>query len=204
MLPLPMLQMLEPALNRVLALDPASAGRMAALAGKPLRVVLLPMNSCITLKVETDQLRFASADEAASITLTGSLQDFLQAAANRGELSAGSLQVQGDVGAAQRWQQFFTDLQPDWEEELSRYLGDIAGPQLAKVLRAITAWLKQALSQLQQTGVEYLQEESRVLVAPAELQAFLSEVDRLRDDAERLLQKARLQRPYLQDPGAKQ
>ncbi len=193
MLPLPMLQLFEPALNKMLALDPATAIRLPTLAGKPLRLVLLLMNSSITLKVDGNQLRFAAADEPAAITLTGSLQDFLQAAANRGELSAGSLQVQGDVGAAQRWQQFFTDLQPDWEEELSKYLGDIAGPQLANVLRAVTAWLKQALSQLQQTGVEYLQEESRVLVAPAELQAFLSDVDRLRDDVERLLQKARLQ-----------
>ena len=193
MLPLPMMQLLEPALNKVLALDPATAVRLPALAGKPLKVVLTPLNSSITLKVDGNQLRFAAADEPAVITLTGSLQDFLQAAANRGELAAGSLQVQGDVGAAQRWQQFFTDLQPDWEEELSKYLGDIAGPQLANVLRAVTAWLKQALTQFQQTGVEYLQEESRMLVAPAELQAFLSDVDRLRDDAERLLQKARLQ-----------
>ena len=193
MLPLPMLQLLEPALNKVLALDPASAVRLPALTGKPLKVVLSPLNSSITLKVDNNQLRFAGSDEPAAITLTGSLQDFLQAAANRGELAAGSLQVQGDVGAAQRWQQFFTDLQPDWEEELSRYLGDIAGPQLANVLRAVTAWLKQALLQFQQTSVEYLQEESRMLVAPAELQAFLAEVDRLRDDAERLLQKARMQ-----------
>ena len=193
MLPLPMLQLLEPALNKVLALDPASAVRLPALTGKPLKVVLSPLNSSITLKVDNNQLRFAGNDEPAAITLTGSMQDFLQAAANRGELAAGSLQVQGDVGAAQRWQQFFTDLQPDWEEELSKYLGDIAGPQLANVLRAVTAWLKQALTQFQQTGVEYLQEESRMLVAPAELQAFLSDVDRLRDDAERLLQKARLQ-----------
>lgn len=193
MLPMPMLQLLEPALNKVLALDPATAVRLPALAGKPLKVVLTPLNNSITLKVESDQLRFAGNDEPAAITLTGSLQDFLQAAANRGELAAGSLQVQGDVGAAQRWQQFFSDLQPDWEEELSKYLGDIAGPQLANLLRAVTTWLKQALSQLQQTSVEYLQEESRLLVAPAELQAFLAEVDRLRDDAERLLQKSRLQ-----------
>ncbi|MFN4291021.1 MAG: SCP2 domain-containing protein [Permianibacter sp.] len=193
MLPLPMLQLLEPALNKVLALDPATAVRLPALAGKPLKVVLTPLNSGITLKVESDQLRFAGNDEPAAITLTGSLQDFLQAAANRGELAAGSLQVQGDVGAAQRWQQFFTDLQPDWEEVLSQYLGDIAGPQLANLLRAVTTWLKQALSQFQQASVEYFQEESRMLVAPAELQAFLAEVDRLRDDAERLLQKARLQ-----------
>ncbi|HEX4910051.1 MAG TPA: SCP2 sterol-binding domain-containing protein, partial [Permianibacter sp.] len=184
MLPLPMLQLLEPALNKVLALDPASTVRLPALTGKPLKVVLSPLNSSVTLKVDNNQLRFAGNDEPAAITLTGSLQDFLQAAANRGELAAGSLQVQGDVGAAQRWQQFFTDLQPDWEEELSKYLGDIAGPQLANVLRAVTAWLKQALLQFQQASVEYLQEESRMLVAPAELQAFLAEVDRLRDDAE--------------------
>lgn len=193
MLPLPMLQMLEPMLNKLLALDPASASRLPLLHGKPLRIVLQPLGSALTLAVVDGQLRFLAADAVAAITLTGSLQDFLQAAGNRGELSAGSLQVQGDVGAAQRWQQFFTDLQPDWEEELSKYLGDIAGPQLAAVLRSISSWLQQALRQLQQTGVEYVQEEARLLVPPAELQQFLTEVDRLRDDAERLLQKARLQ-----------
>lgn len=193
MLPLPMLQMLEPMLNKLLALDPASAGRLPLLHGKPLRIVLQPVASALTLAVVDGQLRFLATDAVAAITLTGSMQDFLQAASSRGELSAGSLQVQGDVGAAQRWQQFFTDLQPDWEEELSKYLGDIAGPQLAAVLRSISSWLQQALRQLQQTGVEYAQEEARLLVPPAELQQFLTEVDRLRDDAERLLQKARLQ-----------
>ncbi|NQD36133.1 SCP2 domain-containing protein [Permianibacter sp. IMCC34836] len=193
MLPLPMLQWLEPGLNKVLALDPATAARLPALAGRPLRVLLTPFNSSLTLTVSDGQLCFAGPETEAAITLTGSLQDFTQAALNRGEMTAGRLQVQGDVGAAQRWQQFFADLQPDWEEELSKYLGDIAGPQLANVLRSVTSWLKTALSQLQQTGVEYLQEESRMLVAPAELQAFLADVDRLRDDAERLLQKARLQ-----------
>jgi ubiquinone biosynthesis accessory factor UbiJ len=193
MLPLPMLQMLEPMLNKVLALDPATASRLPALEGRPLRVLLQPVNLGVTLKVEQAQLRFASEDEMAAITLTGSMQDFAQAALNRGELSAGSLQVQGDVGAAQRWQQFFTDLQPDWEEELAKALGDVMGPQVAKLLRATASWLRSAMSTLQQTGVEYLQEEARMLVAPAELQSFLAEVDRLRDDAERLLHKARLQ-----------
>lgn len=206
MLPLPMLQLLEPVLNKVLALDPATASRLPSLAGRPLRVVLLSssaaaMNLTLTLKVENDQLRFASAEDAAAITLSGSLQDFAQAALNRGELAAGTLQVQGDVGAAQRWQTFFADLQPDWEEELSKYLGDIIGPQLAAILRSLSSWLKAALIQLQETGVEYLQEEARLLVAPAELQAFMTDVDRLRDDAERLLQKARLQN--LARPGVK-
>ncbi len=193
MLPLPMLQLLEPTLNTVLALDPATASRLPALAGKPLRVQIQPFASTVTLTVIDGQLRFAGPDEVAAITLSGSLADFLQAAVNQGELSAGSLQVQGDVGAAQRWQQFFTDLQPDWEEQLARALGDVAGPQVARFLRSLAAWLRQAVQQLQRSGIDYLQEESRVLVAPAELQAFLAEVDRLRDDAERLLQKSRLQ-----------
>lgn len=200
MLPLPMLQLLEPALNKMLALDPATQTRLPALQGKPLRVQIQPFAGTVTLAVIDGQLRFASPEEPAAITLTGSLADFLQAATNQGELSAGSLQVQGDVGAAQRWQQFFTDLQPDWEEQLARTLGDIAGPQLARFLRSLAAWLQQAVQQLQRSSVEYLQEESRLLVAPAELQAFLAEVDRLRDDTARLLQKARLEIP---DTGAK-
>jgi len=193
MLPLPMLQLLEPALNKVLALDPATATRLPALERRPLRVVLTPLSLTLTLKVENGQLRFAGEAETPAVILSGSLHDFTQAALSRGELAAGSLQVQGDAGAAQRWQQFFTDLQPDWEEELSHYLGDIAGPQLAALLRSVSVWLTSAQNQLQQTGVEYLQEESRMLVAPAESQAFFADVDRLRDDAERLLQKARLQ-----------
>ena len=53
---------------------------------------------------------------------------------------------------------------------------------------------------LRMNTAEFLQEESRVLPAPLEAQAFYSDVERLRDDVERAAARlARLERPKL-DP----
>ncbi len=188
MIPLPLLKLLEAPLNRVLALDPASAPRLRALNGKALAVEL-PFGRYVFEAVD-DRLGFADDSVTPAITLRGSVADFLQLAQSNGQ-QAGAVQVQGDVGAAQKWQQFFADLQPDFEAPLAGLLGDVAAPLIVNVLRALQNWGRQAAAAAQAAAVEYVQEEARLVVSRAELAQFAGAVDVLRDDAERLLARAR-------------
>ena len=78
---------------------------------------------------------------------------------------------------------------------VARWLGDVPAHALGEVVRGVSAWLGRAGAALRMNTAEYLQEESCALPAPLEAQAFYSDVERLRDDVERLAARlARLER----------
>lgn len=192
MLPVLLLAMLEAPVNRLIALDPLAPPKLKALEGKPLAVELTGLQWRLLLSVDAGRLRFASEGQAA-VALSGRLVDFAQVASQGGDMAAGTLQVTGDVGAAQRWQRFFTELQPDFDEQLAQWIGDLPAHQLGQLFRQIGEALRQLLLQSQSASVEFLQEEGRWLVARAEMQQFLDEVDALRARADTLLNQARKQ-----------
>jgi ubiquinone biosynthesis protein UbiJ len=74
-------------------------------------------------------------------------------------------------------------------------MGDLPAHALGRAAQAAAAWLKRAAGALRMNTAEYLQEESRVLPAPLEAQAYYDDVERLRDDVERAaVRLARLER----------
>ena len=84
---------------------------------------------------------------------------------------------------------------PDLEGEVAKWLGDVPAHALGEVARGLGAWLGRAGAALRMNTAEYLQEESRAVPAPFEAQAFYSDVERMRDDVERLAARlARLER----------
>ena len=79
----------------------------------------------------------------------------------------------------------------DWEELLSSYLGDPISHQLGNVSRGAKRWGRQAGDTLTQDLAEYLTEEGRFTPRRGELDAFVTAVDGLREDADRLEQRVR-------------
>jgi ubiquinone biosynthesis protein UbiJ len=102
------------------------------------------------------------------------------------------VQIRGDAEIAGRYRELLALARPDFEEELSRVLGDVPARQLAQFTRAAFAWADKARRTAGENIAEYLQEESRDLVNKTELEEFLAGVDELREAADRA--EARLAR----------
>jgi ubiquinone biosynthesis protein UbiJ len=103
--------------------------------------------------------------------------------------------VSGDAEIAARYSELLELARPDWEEELSRLVGDLPARRVSLAARAALAWAQGFARTAQANVAEYLQEESRVLVSRPEVQEFLSEVDVLRETADRVEARiARLER----------
>lgn len=184
------LPLMEAPLNRLLQMDPAVPARLQALESSLLRLEIAPLNKPIQFQVSAGRLLFSLSEATPDVTLRGELQAFVDAQLNDGVIRPGQLQISGDIAAAQKWQQLFADLQPDWDEALSVYVGDLTAHEIGKYLRALRAWAQAALAHNLSSAAQYIQEEAMWVVSKPELQSFYNEVDRLRDDAERLLQKA--------------
>lgn len=74
----------------------------------------------------------------------------------------------------------------DYEEDLARLTGDIVARRMAEAMQHIAAWQTAAVRSLAESTSEYLTEEQLLLVRAADVEAFSTEVDALRDDLARL------------------
>lgn len=98
----------------------------------------------------------------------------------------GRIEIQGDAMLAQRWQQYFAALNPDWEKGFSERLGPVLGYQLSQGLKQLLTVTRTNSQHGSEMLSEYLQEESRLLVTRTEIQHFLDDVDELAERIARL------------------
>ena len=119
------------------------------------------------------------------VAITGSLVT-LALMASEDSIRDGSLDLTGDAGTAQRFQQLLEHAKPDLEEELSRFVGDAAAHSIGEIARSFGNWARQSRSIMRDNIREYLQEESREVPSRYEVERFAKDVSRLRDDVDRL------------------
>jgi ubiquinone biosynthesis protein UbiJ len=104
----------------------------------------------------------------------------------RDETALKEIEIKGSAELANAVQDLFRQLAWDIEEDLSRLFPDVVAHRLAEGGRAFAAWQSEAATRLAENLAEYLTEERPLLARPADVQSFLREVDRLREDAARL------------------
>lgn len=151
------------------------AGREAVFAMPPFRLQLLvTAEGLFAAGKGTPDVEIALPADTPLTALQGSDKVMRNARIN------GSVEFADTLGFVLR------NLSWDFEEDLSRVVGDIAAHRIATSLRALTAWQKQAARNLAENATEYLRDETGMLPAPQEISAFSDEVDRLRDDLARL------------------
>lgn len=181
---------LEFAVNGLLALDAASTARLQALDGKTLAVHAEQPTMSIFVSVRGGRLCLAAIHEGpehASLRGNASaLLGLLLRGAAIDNLREYGIELRGDTNFVQQLQTLLRDLDIDWEYQLSRVLGDIPTQALADGLRGAEAQLRKTGSRVRENVDEYLHEESGLLPAAEELEAFYRDVAELKLRADRL------------------
>lgn len=122
---------------------------------------------------------------------------------SRGEQAQG-VEFRGDVAVVHALRRLAGGLEIDWEAQLARLTGDIVAHRVGLAARGLLGWLDHARQTFEANLGEYLTEETRQLPPAAEVATFLDEVDRLRQDADRLEARlARLERACQGKPGSR-
>jgi ubiquinone biosynthesis protein UbiJ len=102
------------------------------------------------------------------------------------------LKIAGDAEIVARYRDLIELARPDWEEELSRLVGDLPARRISIAVQSALSWARKFARTASENVSEYLQEESRDLVSKPEIEEFLLQVDELRETADRV--EARLAR----------
>lgn len=189
-----LLRPLQEAVNRLLGLDPGARERLAGLAGRHLDVHLTGMPTPLRVSFTEDGLSLGIIDDTAvgaSATLTAAPSALLALALSNGQSGGRDLAFKGDVGMIHDVRLLFSELEIDWEEQLSRVLGDVAAHQVGRAARGFGDWLRHVGDVFLNNAGEYLTEERHSLPAAQEVERFITDVDRLRQDADRLVARVR-------------
>ncbi|MBP3975905.1 ubiquinone biosynthesis accessory factor UbiJ [Pseudoxanthomonas spadix] len=189
---------LEAALNRAIALDLDTRDALAPLAGRRIQITVDSPPLALEIAVEAQRLHVGPVgageepDLAVRSTVGGLLGQLPFFRRDDAPAPVGKLHVSGDADLARRLQTLAMRFDPDWQQPLVTLFGEVLGVQIAQGVRAALLRLHETGSELATSAAEYVTEESRDVVARAELEAFHDDVDVLRDDLERLA--ARLSR----------
>lgn len=191
------LKALEKAICAALALDEHSAERLAALDGKVLALVILPLDVRFFIEFSGQTLLLtARTDRAPDCIIKSSPMGLVRLsvlpASKARSLFNDTVLVEGNVELGEAVKALFDDLDIDWEGHLAYFTGDVVAHQIGNVVRKGASFSEQFRASLKNQFANFFTEELRVAPGQEELRDFLDDVDSMRVDVERLEAKIAL------------
>ncbi|GAA0854478.1 ubiquinone biosynthesis accessory factor UbiJ [Aliiglaciecola litoralis] len=182
----------EAVINRLLALDADSASRLIPLSGKRLKVTLaeLPWPLIFHFSDRIDiVIPAVDVDEMSDCSLSLSLAT-LQALQDNNQITRliqqGKLELEGDIQVAQGFSQLISQLDIDWEEQLSHYTGDVVAHNMFSIASQFKQHVSGKIAGLAKTLSEGAIEEKHIAAPGLLVTDFCDQVTRLRSDTDRL------------------
>jgi ubiquinone biosynthesis accessory factor UbiJ len=172
------------AINHLLAQEAWARDKLAKHAGKLAFFDAGVMG--VRLQVAADgMVQAGAADTPANVTIRVKLSDLPLILQHR-EHAFSYVQIEGDADFANTISLLSENLRWEAEEDLSKWIGDVAAVRVVGGVRAALETAKSTQQKLAENVAEYFLEEKPLLVRPQAVADFSCEVSKLRDDVERL------------------
>jgi ubiquinone biosynthesis protein UbiJ len=181
----------EQLLNAVISMDEVTQQRLAELHGRRIAIEFKEWDLTLLFVADAQGRLQLSIDDvdAADATIRATPFDFsetMRMERKEDQVFKGKITLDGDTRLAQRFSDILAGLEIDWEEQLSKLTGDVAAHQLGDMLRGFQRWARRNQHVMRDNLGEYLTEEKQLLPTAFEVAEWRAEVDRLRDDVDRL------------------
>ena len=180
---------LAKAINQGANSSPAIREVLDQFEAKSIRFELTDFNYQFVLRVENQTVLIDSESNIPEDVVVQTTLPVLVKLLARGKLDPTILQevkIVGDVHLIQQFHQIFTNLEFDWEDELSKRIGDIPARQAGNLFR----WGKVQASEFRETVRERTREalvdEHYLVPDHRRIETFLNDVDSLQANIDRL------------------
>jgi len=177
--------------NKLLGMDPEVLKHCETLQGHIIAIQISDLDKTLYCHPGSWGIRFSLQLPAKEVyaTIRGRLSGLVSLSLNKDKLSTSiqqRIEIIGNPAVAQRFQKILTELDIDWEQELSKYTGDIVAFRVGQGIRKTRQAMLDIFDSVTLSGREYLQEESHHLPTMPEFQHFQQQVTDIRHDVERL------------------
>ena len=177
--------------NHMLVMDDHALDHCAELQGRIIAIELIDLNTTLFCHPSSSGLRLSLQTPSREVdaTIKGRLMGLVSLSLNQDKLSTSiqeRVEIIGNAKVAQKFQKLFSEIEIDWQEQLSKITGDIVAFRIGQGVSKTHKWLTQSLQSFALSGREYLQEETQGLPTKVEFDRFKQSVTDTRDEVDRL------------------
>lgn len=177
--------------NRLLGMDPVALQQCRQLQGKIIAIHLTDLEKIIYCHPGSWGMRLSlqAPGKVVDATIRGRLFGLINLSIQQDKISTSiqeHVEIIGDAAVAQRVQKILSELDIDWEEQLSKITGDIMAFRIGQGVQKTQQWVKNSLQSLALSGREYLQEEVHIMPTLPEFERLKQGVTDIRHDVDRL------------------
>ncbi len=165
--------------NYILDCDPEKSEKLARYNGNIIELEFLPVAVTLYLVIENSRLRISrNTTNTPTVTIR--------------VVTHKNIEVSGDLVFLQDFKNILSEIEPDFEESLSKIIGDPLAHTVGTFFREANQTQNDFRKTVGRNLTEYLQEETDCLPTRDEAETFYKQVDQLYLDTERLEAKLAL------------
>jgi ubiquinone biosynthesis protein UbiJ len=190
------LLLLETAINQALKTDLQTLARLQELQNKKIKLDITDWNCAFFIIPQHHGIELrAKISGAPDTIITGKLNNLVHIGLSSNKKEAmrqHQIQFSGDGHTGIAMQQMLSHIDIDWEEQLSRLVGDTPATFISKGLQSALNIGKSIVESIRRNTEEYIHHEAKLCPRPEDLESFYQHIATLRNDVDRLEAKLNL------------
>ena len=180
---------LEKTINAYCRLDPETINRLKALEGKVIQCDITDWDAHFYILPYDNGLHLTKNHQSSvDTTISGTLNSLMRVGCQKGSSKAATKNnviINGNTEVAQSIQDVLSSINIDWEEHLSKLVGDTLAHQVGWRTRQAISAGKEIIGSFKQSLSEFLHHETPNLPTEKECEQFYQQVADIKNDVER-------------------
>lgn len=196
---------LEKAINSSLSLDPTTQNKLAAYAGKIIRIACTKPEIIFYMRIDSSIRILQYCEDTVDAGIEGPSHEWLALLAADDAASAlinGKLKMQGDSSLFLELKTIAAQIDLDWEGYIARFIGDVPAHLAGKAAGSLMGFGQQARQTLLRTVDNFLHEEARILPTRIECENLYTQLRDLEMHIDRLEAKTKRYKKQIMDTNA--
>ena len=196
---------LEKAINSSLSLDPTTQNKLAAYAGKIIRIACTKPEIIFYMRIDSSIRILQYCEDTVDAGIEGPSHEWLALLAADDAASAlinGKLKMQGDSSLFLELKTIAAQIDLDWEGYIARFIGDVPAHLAGKAAGSLMGFGQQARQTLLRTVDNFLHEEARILPTRIECENLYTQLRDLEMHIDRIEAKTKRYKKQIMDTNA--